>query len=119
MNGKNKTNDPVGGSQDEIDTLLKILSGEEEPKKRIKSTKQESESHAYVTFLENDGKRLEKLADLFDHKLSNNYEFNQSEKLLENQLEVNTSLKESIIDYLLRDNHELLKSFFILIEREN
>lgn len=122
MNGKSKNNNPNAfvkiESTDEVDTLIKVLSGEEKPKKQIKSQKQETENNNLITYLENDGKRLEKLADLFDHKLTNNYDFNQSDKLLQNQLEANQNLKENICELLLLEDNPILPNFFKILDRQ-
>jgi hypothetical protein len=122
MNGKSKNNNPNAfvkiESNDEVDTLIKILAGEEKPKKQIKSQKQETENNNLITYLENDGKRLEKLADLFDHKLTNNYDFNQSDKLLQNQLEANQNLKENICELLLLEDNPILPNFFKILDRQ-
>lgn len=82
----------------DADDLIQYFLGDPQAKKHP-NRKNDTESFSLITFLENDGKRLDKLIDLFSSKLGNHQKYNQSGQLLENQNDLNENLKEQIIDY--------------------
>lgn len=78
--------------------LLQYFLGDHTSKKNVQR-KNEQETFSLITFLENDGKRLDRLIHLFARKLSNHEKYNQTGQLLENQNDINENLKEQIISY--------------------
>lgn len=79
------------------DDLLQYFLGD--PNKKKQPRKNDLDTFSLITFLENDGKRLDKLIHLFANKLDNHQKYNQAGQLLENQNDINENLKAQIIAY--------------------
>lgn len=103
MDENNKKKNPLLPADDEEvrlideDDLLQYFLGD--PNKKKQPRKSDVETFSLLTFLENDGKRLDKLIHLFANKLDNHQKYNQSGQLLENQNDINDNLKSQIIEY--------------------
>lgn len=100
--------------------LLQYFLGEPQNKKNAQRYN-DSDTFSLLTFLENDGKRLDKLIHLFAMKLGNHQKYNQTGQLLENQNDTNENLKGQIVDYSLPlfspVNKSLAQIFDILFKK--
>ncbi|MFZ4713489.1 MAG: hypothetical protein ACOYL6_07255 [Bacteriovoracaceae bacterium] len=84
--------------------LITYFDGDPRPKK---DRRPDLDSFSLITFLEDDGKRLDKLTQLFGDKLNGHKAFNQTQQLLEAQEKHNLILENELVQFLINKDSNL------------
>ena len=104
-----KKNEEDDVQLENMDELLSYFNeNENKPKKDLK--RHDQDTFSLITFLENDGHRLDRLISVFKDKLNHHHQYNQSKILLEAQAEKNLKLETNIITTLRKPDSSLNKS---------
>ncbi len=106
---RKKSDDEENVQLENVDELLSYFN-ESEGKNKRDVKRHDLDTFSLITFLENDGQRLDRLISVFRDKLNNHQQYNQVKILLEGEAEKNLKLEAHIVNSLKKPDSSLNKS---------